>query len=193
MKPKALSWVCPTCSVAEREACILNSAPYSGRIDDTKNQANDHLKSKRHNRAMCAVGPSLTSMENMEFFFGDCIGGAIPDWTEVTPEQALGDYIEECGGDPDKAIGDITGPPPPIARRPMVVKRTIMSSAYASTTHNNAAAYCKILCCWDDPVESTRCQRTNCPYHHFSDIAGWQPNAPGTDFFEFMPLSLIHI
>ena len=185
---KSLSWVCPTCSIARRKAVILNSAPYSGhKSKEAKNQGNNHLGGRRHKRAVSVIGASLTSLEHMNFFFGDCIGWPIPDWTRITPDKALREYIEERCGDPDKAIADVTVPPPPIAARPTVVKRNIKSSAYASTRHNNVAAYCKLLCCWDDPAESKVCLRTSCPYQHCSDIAKRQPNAPGQDFFEFMP------
>ena len=169
-------WMCPTCSIAKQRPYIVNSAPYRADLNDSINQGNNHLEGQRHLRCSERIGSSLFSLENMDFFFGSCIDEPIPDWTTITPQQALRNYFKKCGGDPDKAIADLASPPV-VTRSTLVVKRNITSSPYASTRLNDEANYCKLLCCWDDPLKSQKCLRKNCPYLHVSDIAEQQPTA----------------
>ena len=55
----------------------------------------------------------LLTPESMTEFF-TYIEGPKPDLTQVSPIQALKDYIEYCGGDPDEAIVHFAPGPPAI-------------------------------------------------------------------------------
>ena len=114
---------------------------------------------------------SLESMPELYTF----IEGPTPDLSQVTPIQALKDYIRDCGGDSDFAIGHFLPPPPPVVgvrhapkKRPL---RSIASSVYATSSEGHEPVSTLLLCCWDDP-----CVRENCPYRHASLMKEQHPD-----------------
>ena len=125
-----------------------------------------------------------------EFF--TYVEGPKPDFKRTEPLQALKDYIEECGGNPERAIVHFAPPPPPLApeeaRRSTIkcVTRKIASPAFATAWEGNGVAWTTLLCCWDDPIKNIKCIREDCPYRHASQLSDL-PNGGGQDFFELIP------
>ena len=60
------------------------------------------------------VGQTILTPESMTEFFS-YVAGPKPDLTRISPVDVLKDYIEECGGDPERTIVHFAPPPPPLA------------------------------------------------------------------------------
>ena len=156
---------------------------------------------KKHKRAMKHVGRDLHSYTSMKDFFTYVDEKYRPDLDKLGAVDALKEYIERAGGDPNWTINhpDFVPPPPPghpdveQLRRPTIkcCTRTIVSSTYAKKYSYAAQGICRerILCCWDDPKElgptcPSKCIRDNCPYRHSTALLAEGPKA---DFFTMIP------
>ena len=110
----------------------------------------------------------------------------------MTPYEALRAYIKQCGGNADRTMVHFAPPPPPLfpeyGRRSTIkcVTRNIASPSYATSWEGNGVVWTELLCCWDDPIQGTKCIRQNCPYRHVSQMLEEHPGG-GQDFFELIP------
>ena len=170
-----LYWMCPACTLSKGEAFCLNSAPYRPQRPLIECQGTHHVCGKKHQNAMKHIGHKLLQKESMAEFFTYL--GRNPDFDVITPVQALKDYIEECGGDPEQAIVHFAPPPPDVPpefeRRSTIksVLRSISSPTWATSRTPHGICRTRLLCCWEDPIKSTKCARDNCPYRHASDFS----------------------
>ena len=136
-------WACLACTEFRGDLCNLNSAPYRHTDSSQMNvvcQGTDHLLGKKHKRAMKRIGHDLFKAETMAKFFKK-LGRPPPDFNIIEPVQAFKDYIEECGGHPEKTIVHFAPPPPPAhVDRPQVrhIARYIISKTWAT---------CQTRCC----------------------------------------------
>ena len=165
---KCSHWTCIACTLFRGHKCTLNSAPYRPHPEPGKdNQGTDHLGGKNHQRAMKHVGQNLLSPESMTEFF-TYIEGPKPEILDQKGAiQALKDYIEECGGDPDLTMVHFAPPPPQMAimgRRCTIkcVTRAIASPTYGTSWIQGGLAKTQLLCCWDDPLQA-RVEEANTP------------------------------
>ena len=82
---------------------VLNSAPYN---PGPGTQATEHLSGKKHERAMRHVGHCLLTKGGIAEFFTR-INRELPDFEQIGPEDALRDYIADCGGDPERTMAHL--------------------------------------------------------------------------------------
>ena len=107
------TWACLACTEFRGDLCNLNSAPYhtDSSQKNVECQGTDHLGGKKHKRAMKHIGHDLFKAETMAKFFTR-LGRPPPDFNIIEPVQAFKNYIEECGGHPEKTIVHFAPPPP---------------------------------------------------------------------------------
>ena len=107
-------------------------------------------------------------------------GGPQPDLERTPPLLAYKEYIDKCGGDGEQTILHCV--PPPRTRQCRMVRRSIKSPSYATAQ----GVYLRLLCCWQDPPEST-CQGYGCPCLPINTLLEADPNSPPTDFHKLVP------
>ena len=185
------SWACPACTVFQEKRYVLNSAPY--RLDKKDNQGTDHVKGKKHRRAMKHIGSHLLCKKTVDEFFDYLDDYPKPDLSRIDPALALMEYIANCEGDADKTMVHLTPPPPsPLdmpMQRPMIkaVVRNIISKPYATSYGTHETRWTRLLCCWDDSVDGSRCIREDCPYLHWRDLLNQHPEATAHGLYELVP------
>ena len=189
-EPDPAHWTCPACTLSKGKCFTLNSAPYPFNQLEKCNQCTDHFAGKKHEKAMKNVGRRILSSESMTEFF-TYIGRPLPDFTHISPIDALKQYIKDCGGDPERAIVHFAAPPPPVpqAERRSTTKcvlRGIASPTYATAWKQDGVVQTQLLCCWDDPTQASECKRENCPYRHASQWLAEHPEVE-VDPFELVP------
>ena len=89
---KKKPFLCPVCTLFRGRRSFISS----------ESAKNGHVCSKKHLMAMQHVGPTILSRESMTDLF-TYIEGPRPDFDRISTRQALEDYIEECGWDPEMA------------------------------------------------------------------------------------------
>ena len=169
MQAMSTGFHCIACSLECNRAIALNAAPQ----DAQKNQVREHFNGKKHARAMRHVGADLLSEHSVRKFFGEILGQTTPVFSKYfTPVQAVEEYIKEHDGDVEWAMQHYAPPPPPLeddwpqrGRRTKQVRKMIVSACHATWS---GKGWAKMICCWDDATQESRCQRPDCRYNHAS-------------------------
>ena len=96
-------WTCPACTLFRANThgrCIVGSAPYTPGYP----AGTEHIRSRKHIRAMRYVQPDLFSRESMYEFFSYIPEEPMPNFDRTTPSQAFRAYVARCGGNADMTM-----------------------------------------------------------------------------------------
>ena len=96
-------WTCPACTLFRANThgrCIVASAPYTPGYP----AGTEHIRSKKHIRAMKYVQPELFRRESMFEFFTFIPEEPMPNFDRTTPSQAFRAYVARCGGNADMTM-----------------------------------------------------------------------------------------
>ena len=102
-------WTCPACTLFRANThgrCIVGSAPYT----PGSPAGTEHIRSRKHIRAMKYVQPSLFQAHSMTEYFSYILEEPMPNFDRTTPSQAFKAYVARCGGDPDRTIAHFALP-----------------------------------------------------------------------------------
>ena len=98
----------------------------------------------------------------------NCLKQRLPKQTEHLEGDGARGYLNLCKNEINTVI------------------RHIASSKYATTWHKGQLGRINLLCCWDDPLQGSKCIREKCPYLHASELM--QKDLGGEqDFFQIIP------